>query len=937
MAGAPSSLLRHVHHLVAGHTLDRLTDHQLLERFAAERGEAEFALLLRRHGPMVLGLCRRLLGHEQDAEDVFQAAFLILARKAGAIRQADVGGFLYRVAYHLAVRARGHAARQKQRENQVGAASRAALGPVRLAGRTSADLLRDVTWHEVRSVVDEELQRLPDALRSAVVLCYLEGKTHEEVAQHLGWSKGTLRRRLHQGREMLRRRLLARGLAPAAALTATLFAEGDATAAVTAKLAGAAVRGAINSASVSPAVAALAEAGWEVVGVGKAKLATALLLVASLMTGAGWWASRGPEVQAVASPPPAAKQGVDRPRADSPPKQKVPAVEVGGRVLDPDGKPLAGARLYWYSTVLRRESFREAHDPKRTSAADGRFRFPIPQSEIDNLEQDTCWDQMTVVAVAPGYGPGWVEFSRSDEAAGLTVRLVKDDVPINARILDLEGRPIPGVTIRATAIKDAQSGNLDLDVLPALQKETTTDAQGRFRLTGMGRDRDVQVTLRGPTIAAKERTLYVRTRIAEPVHELLNKRSPDLGKISYYGATSDIVAAPTRPILGTVRDKDTGKPLAGVTLQSELMAGSGTLLQEFLQTTTDAEGRYRLVEMPKGRGNRIAAVVLEGQPYFRSQKDVADTLGLDPVRVDFALKRGVWIRGRVTDKVTGKSVRARVRYGVFLDNPPWRAVPGYDGSVTAVTRDDGSFTVLGMPGRGLLAVKAMEDRYLPSAGAEKIPAADKANTNFEWIQSHPLFVTDEYHAFAPVNPAEDGKDAACDIALDPGRSVEGTILGPDDKPLGGVRMMDLKLMWTNPPPLPGANFTATALDPRNPRWLYFHHREKQLRAAVLVRGDEKDPLTVRLQPCGSVTGRILDGKGLGRPEWTVYGWSENQYMSLTTGRWWQLYVSGRTDKQGRFRISLIPGVTYNIIVGSQNHSLTLKPGESKDLGDVRTE
>jgi RNA polymerase sigma factor (sigma-70 family) len=908
--------------------MDQLTDRQLLERFAAERGEAEFSVLVQRHGPMVLGLCRRLLGHEQDAEDAFQAAFLILARKAGSIRQTDVGGFLYRVAYHLAVRARAHRANRTQRESQVGAA--------RLAGPTSANALADVTWREVRQVVDEELQRLPDALRTAVVLCYLEGRTHEEAARQLGWSKGTLRRRLSRGRELLRDRLLARGLAPAAALTATLFAEGDAIAAVSATLARGAVGTAMNSTPVTPAVAALAEAGLKIVGVSKVKLATAILLAMSFLTGAGLWASRTPDTQSVASTPPAAKQTPDRPRAEKPSTEKNPAMEVSGRVLDPDGKPLAGAKLYWYSTVMRQDSSPGARDPKVTSAADGRFRFPIARSEIDNLEPDTPWNQLTVVAVALGYGPGWVEFSPSG-AAGLTVRLVKDDVPINARILDLEGRPIAGVTVRATAIDDAQSGNLDLDVLPALQKEVTTDAQGRFRLTGMGRDRDVQVSLRGPTIAAKERTIYVRTRIAEPVHEPLNPQSPDLGKISYYGATSDIVAAPTKPIIGTIRDKDTGKPLAGVTIQSECMAGSGTLLQDFLHTTSDAEGLYRLVGMPKGKGNKIVAVVPEGQPYFRSEKGAADTLGLDPVRVDFALKRGVWIRGRVTDKVTGKPVRARVRYGTFLDNPHWRGVPGYDGSATAVTGKDGSFAVLGLPGRGLLAVKAEEDRYLPSVGADKVPAADKGRTNFEWIQSHPLFVTAEYHAFAPVNPTEDGKDAACDIALDPGRSVEGTILGPDDKPLSGVRMMDLKLMWTNPRPLPSAHFRATALDPHNPRWLYFHHREKQLGAAVLVRGDEKKPLTVRLQPCGIVTGRILDKKGQGYPEWTIYGRSQNQYMNVTTGWWWELDVSCRTDKQGRFRIGLIPGVAYNITVGGQNHRLTLKPGEIKDLGEVRIE
>jgi hypothetical protein len=452
----------------------------------------------------------------------------------------------------------------------------------------------------------------------------------------------------------------------------------------------------------------------------------------------------------------------------------------------------------------------------------------------------------------------------------------------------------------------------------------------------MGRDRDVQLSLLGPTIAAKEGTLYVRTRSAEPVHKLLNPRFPDLGKISYYGATSDIVAAPTKPISGIVRDKDTGKPLAGVTIQSDQMAGSGTLVQDFLRTTSDAEGRYRLVGMPKGKGNKIVAAVPAGQPYFRSEKNVPDTLGLDTVPVDFALKRGVWIRGRVTDKVTGKPVRACVRYGIFfLNNPHWRDVPGYDGSATVVTGADGSFAVLGLPGRGLLAVKAEEDRFLPSIGADKIPMADKMVTNFELIESDPPFVSAEYHAFVQVNPAEDAKDVACDVVLDPGQSVQGTIVGPDDKPLSGVRMMDLKLVWTNPRPLTSPHFTATVQDPRNPRWLYFHHREKQLGAAVLVRGDEEKPLTVRLKPCGSVTGLMLDADGKASPKEVIYGRSESKHMSIATGRWWHLYVSGHKDMEGRFRIDgLIPGVKYNLWFGNQEYPVTVKPSESRDVGDV---
>jgi RNA polymerase sigma factor (sigma-70 family) len=192
----PATLLWHVRRLAASEPAGARTDYELLERFAASRDEGAFAALVRRHGPMVLSTCRRVLRHLQDAEDAFQATFLILARKAASIRRSEsVGAWLHRVAYHLALRSRAGADRRPRAETRKD-----------LTG--SADPPAEATWREVQALVDEELQGLPEKYRSARVLCYLEGLTHEAAARRLGWSKGTLRRRLGQGRELLRRRLI---------------------------------------------------------------------------------------------------------------------------------------------------------------------------------------------------------------------------------------------------------------------------------------------------------------------------------------------------------------------------------------------------------------------------------------------------------------------------------------------------------------------------------------------------------------------------------------------------------------------------------------------------------------------------------------------------------------------------------------------------------
>jgi hypothetical protein len=142
-------------------------------------------------------------------------------------------------------------------------------------------------------------------------------------------------------------------------------------------------------------------------------------------------------------------------------------------------------------------------------------------------------------------------------------------------------------------------------------------------------------------------------------------------------------------------------------------------------------------------------------------------------------------------------------------------------------------------------------------------------------------------------------------------------------------VLDLKLLWTHPEPLP---------DRREPRWLFFHHKQKQLGAAVLVRGDEPKPLTIQLEPCGSVTGRLLDAGGKPWPNMEVLGRSETSYMSVTTLIWWYTSVSARTDGDGRFRVDgLIPKVKYNFSAGEKGFSLTLGPGESKDVGPLKVE
>jgi RNA polymerase sigma factor (sigma-70 family) len=262
------------------------SDGQLLARFVAAHDEAAFAALLRRHGGMVLGVARRVVRHAQDAEDVFQATFLILARKAGSVaQQQSVGNWLYRVAYRAALRARATSARRRAREQQVEEMPQPAFEPA-----------QPQDW---RSLLDEELNALPQAYRTAVVLCELEGVPRKEAASRLGVPEGTLSSRLAGARKLLAQRLTRRGFAlPAGALGAAL-AVPPALASATARVAALVAAGQTDTVA-APAVA-LMKGVLKAMLFTKLKLAAVVVLVGAL--GAGGVAYQvGPAVAQAQAP-----------------------------------------------------------------------------------------------------------------------------------------------------------------------------------------------------------------------------------------------------------------------------------------------------------------------------------------------------------------------------------------------------------------------------------------------------------------------------------------------------------------------------------------------------------------------------------------------------------------------------------------------------------
>ena len=215
-SGAKGAAVRQLERLYTTGGVSGLTEDQLLDRFVARNDEAAFEAIVARHGPMVLSVCRRWLRDPNDVDDAFQATFLVLVRKAGSLRQRGLlGNWLYGVAYKVAVRARTDSARRQAMEKNV-----------------KSDLAVSTEASKTDPELDEEIHRLPEKYRAPIVLCYLEGRTHDEAAVQLRWPVGTVKGRLARARDLLKSRLSRRGVTVASSVVIGEMLARDASASV---------------------------------------------------------------------------------------------------------------------------------------------------------------------------------------------------------------------------------------------------------------------------------------------------------------------------------------------------------------------------------------------------------------------------------------------------------------------------------------------------------------------------------------------------------------------------------------------------------------------------------------------------------------------------------------------------------------------------------
>jgi RNA polymerase sigma factor (sigma-70 family) len=911
------------------------SDADLLNRYRDHRDPEALDALVRKHAPLVLAACRKVLS-ESDADDVFQATFLVLMREAKNIRRGQsVGPWLYGVAHRLSLQARSNRARRSRIEGKA-------------RGKNTADG-PDLSWREACAILHEELDRLPDGYRLPLLLCYLDGKSRDEAAGELGWTVNRVRGQLERGRERLRKRLERRGIALSAGLLAAVAGNSVTAGVPPAYLIQAAMRAAAGRPSA--AAAAFARGGPRMSV--PVKLTVSVALFGTILA-VGLGQSPPPAVDAR---PPAKAEKAAEP-AKKPDPLAPTEVEATGRVVDPDGKPVVGARATYLQDPLHDDPQALYPDPSSgVTDADGKFKFT---AVMHNRSAGSHEPIGRLTAVAPGFAPAGTGAGLPESLTNRTLKMAKDDVPIECRFMDLEGRPVAGVTARCVHVivspdndlgwwlKDIKENKLLGGAttpgmpIPAAQvgidSAARSDKDGRIKLTGIGRGRVASIRVDGPGLESK--VVWVMTHDHDTVHVPQHKDAFSLfADQPVFGCKSDIVVGPCIPVEGVVTDLDTGKPIAGATVFNKLDVPLGWVPQR-VETTTDGQGRYRLDGRPNRTGQRVTVIGPKGEPYLPTADYPPRVESGKTATLNFKVKRGVFIAGRVTDPATGRPLRAEVEYKAWGDNPNAKGIHPVWRSTT-FSAADGTYELVGLPGGGVVSAKIDElrrGRCVMGAGAESIDGYDAKALGFHTLPDKlfPIMV----NAVAAVDAKADGR-TTCDIAVTTGRTVSGKIVDPDGKPLAGAQIHGSIGVRFDTRDLPTAEFTIPAINPAAPLPYFFYHRQKNLAAAIILKGDEPDGFTVKLQPAATITGRLLDADGEPLANTEISGQIESAQLNLRYG--WGGFFYGKTDKDGKFRIAgLVPGVKVGARVSRRYQEAerifdarTFAAGEDRDLGDIR--
>ena len=517
------------------------------------------------------------------------------------------------------------------------------------------------------------------------------------------------------------------------------------------------------------------------------------------------------------------------------------------------------------------------------------------------------------------------------------------DVPINGRIVDLEGRPVAGVSVTVQDVHGPKTGDLTAWIEGVKKGEPPWIAYHHlgadvkipenFRREVTDRERrpvPVRGTRGGAGCRAQDQGGHGRVHVDRRRHEtdraVPRPRVPGHSRAraqTVYGSDFTYTANPGRPVEGVVRDAKTGRPMAGVSVQSWRFAGSDFVDTRQLKTASDENGRFRLVGMPKGKGNVVIAVPGDDQPYFMREAPVGDPPGIGPVPVEIELHRGVMITGKITDKSTGKPVaEARLHYLPFLENTFVQALPEFDkhGNVNGfqtryTTGADGTYKLVGMPGRAIVGVESVgKATYRTGVGSDTIKGLDNHGNYKTW--HNPIWPGRAWpNTLVEIDPAAGTETLTVDAQLDPGLTLRIKVVDADGKPVpdasvdGGSRMRAGEST-------PEALYTLSSFRPDEVRNVVVRHDARSLGKVVRLRAgeDASGPVLVTMAPTAKIRGRVVGADGNPVPAATV-----RVDVHPTEGFIHQL-TNVAADRDGRFEVSNVPvGCEYGLVAEVRHH------------------
>jgi hypothetical protein len=830
-----------------------------------------------------------------------------------------------------------------------------------LAEHTAPPADRPAIDREQAEVIHGEVDRLPRAFRSPVVLCYFEGLPLDEAARRLRCPEGTLRSRLARAREKLRISLARRGVAlPALGLGAVLGPK-SASASIPPLLCDSTTRAAIQFAArhtaaggaLSASVTALAQEVLTTMLIHKLKLiAFSLFLVAAVAIGAGWLArSLANKPDPVNEPATGVARVIPRDAGQTTPTPKPDdaaegRMTVAGRVLDPDGKVVTGAvvnlvtrpRSVWVGA----SDLGDQHTVLSQGQSDnaGRYQLQSPRTKSTRVFE------LYAVAAAPGFGFGWVELNPDAEEPTADIRLVPEQV-MRVRLVDVTGAPAKGVEVIVSGIgRVNDKGSFEGIALhtsspqgiPVWPRPVKTDQEGRIALAGIGRGAPVGLRVRDLRYAQQD--LHI-----DPAQTAAAKETT-------------IALEQAQIIEGRVLAADTGRPIPNAVVSAQTLVKNqhahGFFTAKF---RADQEGRFTMNPIA-GESYTLGAFPTGGEPYLIQQDEIKWSKGAVKATHDIKVRRGVLIKGKVTEAgadrpLPGSSVMfIPVRGGDDLLSG-WQAM--------VASQDDGSFQIAVPAGKGhLLIFGPTGDYVLGEIGSNKLYSDESGGRRYR------------AHAIIPYEVKAGDRPHELAAAIRPGVTIKGRAVGPHGETVkDGFILTTLHIEPFSPfwrgdfqVPIRDGHFELHGLAPDASTRIYVLDPEHEWGTSVEIAGkDAGRELTLELQPCGQAKARFVgpDGKPAAakQPHFEIVvtpgssdsSRDERQQAELTADaalvanvdrkHYWNL---PGTDAEGRLTlISLIPGALYRIIdfstvkdaKGPQiRKDFTVKPAETLDLGDI---